>query len=111
VEEGRKTTPPSSSSTSRVLGFSDPGFQNLDILLDMAWPPSADSDRKRWRGLSREADAGDKLATERQQSWAGLGSMKTHGPVVHRAGLGHSPLRVSFFFSSLISFPFLLVFV
>jgi hypothetical protein len=31
VEEGRKTTPPSSSSTSRVLGFSDPGFQNLDM--------------------------------------------------------------------------------
>ena len=64
MEEGRKTTPPSSSSTSRVLGFSDPGFQNLD----MAWPPSADSDGKRWRGLSREADAGEKLATERQQS-------------------------------------------
>jgi hypothetical protein len=43
VEEGRKTTPPSSSSTSRVLGFSAPGFQNLDMaaLLSDVW---------RWRG-------------------------------------------------------------
>ena len=28
---GRKSTPPSSSSTSEALGFSDPGLQNLDM--------------------------------------------------------------------------------
>ena len=61
VEEGRKITPPSSSSTSRVLGFSDPGFQNLDMAA-----PHSDAWR-RWRGWRLEKWGGTGTARPREK--------------------------------------------